>query len=297
MVIEKDDASEHNPLESVKKKKKPRPWPARDLGIGDGRAFCMTDMSLNPLTLTKHCVRGHVDANKEETLLVAAEAKLARERGELDSSSDSVSTSTDESEEEEEEEEEDDDESEDNTPPQPGLGAVRQARGKKAEGEVEDISRLLLADYFHCRKPLSMIDLTAVVKRLAHRLYSRCVYCGRVCEMLSANQTNLGLSCGEHALPLEYPLYHRIWRHIQRPPHNPGSACAHMPKRCCKCWQFDSQEMLTLWEHDARYKLRQVTLCKHHAHEAKARLWRTMFGEQPVPIEWRKLKQQLNRVG
>src|ERR1043166_4926720 len=102
--------------------------------------------------------------------------------------------------------------------------------------------------------------------------------------MLSANQTNRGLSCGEHALPLEYPKYHRIWRHIQRPPHNPGLACEHLPMRCCKCWQFDSQEMLTLWEYDARYKLRQVTLCKHHAHEAKPRLWRPMFGQQPVPI-------------
>ena len=138
-------------------------------------------------------------------MLVAAESKLARERGELDSLDGSVSgtTSTNESEEEEEDEDNDDldasndddedEEAEDNTQ-EPGLGA-RRSRGKKAKGEVEDISRLLLADYFHCRKPLSTIDLTGVVKRLAHRLYSRCVYCGRVCEVRVSSITRVWGVC------------------------------------------------------------------------------------------------------
>jgi len=159
---------------------------------------------------------------------------------------------------------------------------------------------MLLAPELTCRgRPLSPVDLTGVYKRLGHRLVSRCVYCARPCEVVSSNVTNRGLSCGEHALIHEYPVYHRIWRHIQRPATADEDimAASRLPHRCCKCEQYDSQGMTTVWVYDVYYKAARVHLCKWHANAAKPELARPMHGQQPVPVRWNEFWKQLEQAG
>ncbi len=312
--------------------KRPRPWVPRAMGLGDGRGHCMTGMALNPLDGQKYCIRGHLDTNKQEAALVAAEAEqeqheqreaLEKEQQEAEDSDtedmdlalsdveeeDDDDDDSMEEEEEEEEEDDDDDEEEQASRRRAAASVVASTEtaatttpggGRKKASSKPDLSRLLLAPELTCRgRPLSPIDLTGVYKRLGNRLVSRCVYCARPCEVVSSNVTNRGLSCGEHALVHEYPVYHRIWRHIQRPldADKDIMEASRLPHRCCKCQQYDSQGMTTVWVYDVLYKLARVSLCRNHANGAKPELPRPMHGQQPVPVRWNALKSQLDHAG
>jgi len=121
--------------------KRPRPWLPRPMGLGDGRAHCMTGMALNPLDGLKYCIRGHLDTNKQEAALVAAEAQQEREEREReralleedeeeDDDEDSDTEDPDSDDDDDEEDDEDDDDDDDEAPA-PVETARDDRRGKK----------------------------------------------------------------------------------------------------------------------------------------------------------------------
>lgn len=303
-----------------KHRHKPRPCPPRALGLADGRAACMTGVAFNPLNGQLYCTRGNLDPNKVPSPPTQSEAtstehtpleRIPDEAAYQDDDDDAAEDLFDDQDDDEEEEEAEDDfgdsaEDEDLSDDDVDNENRRKKRGtKKKKGGggggkrsgktgKDDISRKLFTRHFHCRAPLVAVDLCGVYMRLQHRLYGRCVYCGRVCEVINANITNRGLSCGEHALVGEYPRGHRLWRHIARPAEkdaeNDDDA---LPKRCVQCHAYDSQGTTTLLVHDPRLKLAYVTLCRHHADLAKSELPRPGVGDkQVVPVAWTALKQQ-----
>jgi hypothetical protein len=131
-------------------------------------------------------------------------------------------------EEEGEEEEEDDEEEEEREDEDGDIGRQKRKKNrkkrqkkkkkknKKKKKSGKDINRLAQAQQYSCRKPLVEIDMVGCWFRLAQRIYGLCVYCGRLTDVLNVNMTNLGLSCGQHALASEYPDYHRLWLSLGR---------------------------------------------------------------------------------
>jgi hypothetical protein len=105
--------------------------------------------------------------------------------------------------------------------------------------------------------------------------------------------TNGGLSCGDHAFPLEYPRYHAIWRHIKYPvlTETPG-----MVWPCYKCKHRDAVHGATFWTYDVLLRFVKIGLCGFHAHVLKPILPRAHLGEQPVPLRLAAVLKQLNTV-
>jgi hypothetical protein len=254
-----------------KKPPPPRPWQPRTVFVGDGRAGCMKECAFNPLDGHLYCLRGNVD--------IAALAAAAAANGDgPDAEFASLLQPMEEDEDEEELDSEDDEDAKDDA------------------GNKSDIARVLLEE-FSCRRPLVAVDLVGVYKRLQRRLYGRCCYCGRVCEVLSSNMTNLGLSCGDHALPSEYPLWHPIWRHIKRPAEEQQQQEeVLMPRACVKCGHYDTVNATTLWVYDSLYRLAPVTLCGFHAHCLKPILPAAHLGEQSAPVRLARFLQQLRTL-
>ena len=84
--------------------------------------------------------------------------------------------------------------------------------------------------------------------------------------------TNLGLSCGEHALVNEYPKYHRLWKHIVRPSiREPESGAAPANQQCFIC---PTAEPATTEAdvYDRQYMRAKIGLCDWHHHCVRALL-------------------------
>lgn len=158
--------------------------------------------------------------------------------------------------------------------------------------KLNDVTRVLLS-HFTCKAPLATVDLCGVYKRLMHRFYTRCCYCGCVCEVLQGNVTNVGISCGSHALVNEYPKSHPLWRHIIRPPDPPTTDNGGPHKACWWCGLYDVQGTRDIWVHDCKLRLAKVTLCRYHASEVRVILPRQTLGEMSAPISLKKLRDQL----
>jgi hypothetical protein len=153
---------------------------------------------------------------------------------------------------------------------------------------LNDIARPLFAD-FTCQRPLHSIAMVGIYRRVLHKLFGRCVYCGRLCEAHAVNMTNDGLSCGEHAEPCgqEYMEEHRIWRHLKKTRSggsgaeegeggegkvalfvaNSCSAMAGVSGKPCQ-----QRACLHFAVYDAMYAIQPMRLCKWHLHCIKALL-------------------------
>jgi hypothetical protein len=236
------------PVAQTRKKPPPaRPWPARPCLIGEGRATCMKKVVFNPLDATLYCHRCD---------LPGAAAAAARAAAEVANSSASplgsdvrAKAASDDS---AQDDGDDDDEERDD------------------DDEAHDVSRPLFDD-MNCTQPLLAMDMLGVWRWARGRLYGICVYCARLCEVHAVNLTNMGLSCGEHALVNEYPRFHRIWKHIQRPV--VPAAPLLVPQRCFFTGCETRQRVMTEVDvYDAQFTRAKIHLCEWHHHCVRALL-------------------------
>jgi len=156
----------------------------------------------------------------------------------------------------------------------------------RRNGLRTDIAQWLL-DGARRGQPLVTVDLVGVLKRHKNALYGLCCYCGRLCEVVNANFTNGGLSCGEHAFPLQYPKWHPIWRHIRYPANKAQTMpVGHFgPDRPCyykRCGHKGSVGEAQFWVYDAFYTVRRITLCGYHVTLLRAELSKVHAGERPA---------------
>jgi hypothetical protein len=279
-IVQEDTTKTKKQTTRHKKKsaqEKPYPHDPRPLTLADGRAAGSERLVYNPADCTLYCKRGNVNQTQREF------RGIGNILG-LDDVGLSVSTIEDESEEDEEDDEDDD---EDDEMPIPTKSKT--SRKKVAN---KDCVLQLFKEQFSCKNPLVGVDLLGVYKQLGGVLYTRCVYCGVICEVISANMTNAGVSCGEHALVDEYPDWHPIWKQIVRPTSTIRDikhpdwikaypmATFHRP--CIKCHYVDPTGPVTLWVYDGLYKMAKVVLCKHHATPFKS------LKHIPLALDWLK---------
>ncbi len=281
-----------------KKPPPPRPWPSRAFHLTDGRVGCMRSVAFDPLTGRLHCVRA--STVESSTVTATAAAAVPHVTGasdeddadvdedddmdidaEDDDDDDDASESTSDS---DDDDDDDDDEDDDE-------GTAVSTSGRNNSKKIDPTGALTrtLMSLFNCREPLMAVDLSGCCKRQRKHLYQRCCYCGRPCEVIAANMTNSGLSCGEHAFPDEYPEWHSIWRHLQLPakPVQPHQGL--LPRSCYACGHYDREGTVEQWAYDETCRLVCLTLCRYHATLARPALPQVSHGERPAPVRLTRL--------
>ncbi len=146
------------------------------------------------------------------------------------------------------------------------------AAPEAAAAASSDIGRLAVTsaggDEFTCREPLMEVDMVGAWRYLHGQYYGLCDYCGRLAEVNNACITNLGLTCGRHALPTEYGRYHRMWTHLRGKPTparmheaaEEGRRAAGAP--CWVCRAAPAAMELDVYDFEAR--LLRIPLCGYH---------------------------------
>lgn len=223
-------------VDHQKKQIPPRPWPPRPCFLGDGRAASMKKVFFNPLDAKLYCNRVHGETLGNKPVDEAPATGYGKDLVLGDFEPEDA-----------------------------------EADAEPENGEAKDVSRPLFDD-MNCNKPLIAVDMVGVWKWARGRLYGLCVYCARLCEVHSVNMTNLGLSCGEHALVNEYPKYHRLWKHIIRPAtREPESGAAPANQHCFIC---PTAEPATTEAdvYDRQYMRAKIGLCDWHHHCVRALL-------------------------
>lgn len=281
------------PVNLNKKKIPPRPWPARPCLTAEGRASCMKKVVFHPLEAQLYCHRyrpiatqGDGVDEKDANDTVPWVQDDDREDAPLDSQpttektekkkkkkkhKKNIATRGDDGDDDDDDDENDSDEDSDSD---------------KENDDAHDVSRPLFAD-MNCSKPLIAMDMLGVWRWARGKPYGLCVYCARLCEVHSVNMTNLGLSCGEHAITSEYPRYHRIWKHIQRPSTASAEVRKLVSDRCCfpDCDTLQ-RSMIEVDVYDSLYRRSKVHLCDWHHHCVRALLPRTKDTVvPPVPLK------------
>lgn len=239
------------------------PREPRPIVLADGQSAASLRVVYNPVDCKLYCKRGNVTETQREF----------REVGYILGIDDNETTSTNEN------DEEDGDEGDDTITltNNPTTG-------------TRDVVTQVFTEQFSCKNSLASVDLLGVYKHLGGIMYTRCVYCGIICDVISANMTNAGISCGEHALIDEYPEWHPIWKQIIRPSSTirdvthpdwiktyPMSTY-HRP--CFKCKYIDPSGPVTHWVYDGLYRMAKLVLCKHDARVLKN------LRHVPVSLEW-----------
>jgi hypothetical protein len=267
-------------LQKRKRKQGPRPWPAKPTFVSDGNAGCVRGTAYDPHRNALMCLCGYA-----ASAAAAAEAAVGAALGGLDGATD------EEEEDDDEEEEEEEEEGAAVLTIEPAAGAAPDNDAASEElsvarrnGLKTDIAHWLL-DGERRGQPLVTVDMVGVYKRHRNALYGLCCYCGRLCEAINSNMTNGGLSCGEHAFPLEYAKWHPIWRHIKYP----ATLAQMMPighaglsRPCYKCAHKDSVGEAQFWVYDAFYTVRRITLCGYHVDVLRTELSKVHAGERPI---------------
>jgi hypothetical protein len=267
--------------------------------VADGRAGCARGTAFDPHRNELMCLCAFA-----ATAAAADQAAVGAALGGLDDTEDGGDADEDEDEEEEEEEEEDDEEEDGvelRIEPAPeeagGGGGGEELSVARRNGLKTDIAQWLL-DGERRGQPLVTVDLAGAYKRHKNALYGLCCYCGRLCEVISSNMTNGGLSCGEHAFPLEYPRWHPIWHHLRLPTKAQAAAVGHfgLPRPCFKCAHKDANREAQFWVYDAFYRVRRITLCGFHVDVMRDALSRTRAGERPVLLRLSVVMSYLRAV-
>jgi hypothetical protein len=164
---------------------------------------------------------------------------------------------------------------------------------------------LPLLEAHACDAPLLAVDLVGAMKRLAKRLYSRCAYCGVMCEALTVNMTGGGLSCGRHALPHDYPAWHRIWLHLgvphpSRVPAPSSQGTTTLPCFMCRGMRNVPTRLVDVY--DLEYTAATVPLCAWHMSNARGLLGMhgnaALLARQspPPPVRLDQLVRALERA-
>jgi hypothetical protein len=259
-----DMAPEARPAPSRKKPRRPTlPLPV-PLDLAHGRAACMRRVYYHPLDTQLYCRRARFAGAAE----AAAPDEVAAVDAELEGSDEIIEADADNVDDEE-------------------VVAAPGAAGLLAGNH--DIECALLATHFSCERPVVAIDLAGAAKRV-FALYSRCVYCGMVCQALSVNMTNMGLSCGAHALPDEYPASHRHWRHLQQPvPAIPARRELNVGP-CFVCQTAPVTHVLDVYDYAFRFF--QLPLCAWHVRHVRetVRLHHANAVYAPPPVRYDHLR-------
>jgi len=264
-------------VQQRKNKQPERPFAPRPMHLTNGRGVSFSAIMYNPLTTELYC--NHTLMKKRQADLDALEEVAGKHSEHSHSSND-----------EGEGDDEDDADS---------ATFFAQLGFSKHSGVADLVDTLLPGDVCG-RNPLRPVDLIGVYKRVDKLLYSLCVYCGALCEAITANMTNNGLSCGEHALVHEYPKSHPLWRQIKYPAetesalgHSKGASKHHIPRPCFQCGHYDLKGTTTLPVFDVNYRLGEITLCRFHISLVRPVLPRKMLGEQLVPMPLTLVRLQL----